>query len=287
MEQGRIGIIGGTGLYQMEDLKITERRKVKTPFGDPSDEFIIGELEGKKVIFLPRHGMGHRLLPTEINFRANIFGMKLLGAEWILSVSACGSMKEELKPLDIVIPDQFFDRTRNRISTFYGNGIACHISFSNPFCEDLRKIFYESRDIVDCKLHDGGTYLCMEGPQFSTKAESNIYRSWGVDIIGMTNLQEAKLAREAEICYATLACVTDYDCWHESEEEVTIEAVIENLKKNAVNAQKIIKYAVKNIEGPRGCECATAMKYAIVTQLDFIPDEVKTKLAPLIGKYLR
>lgn len=286
MEKERIGIIGGTGLYKMEGLKIIESRKVKTPFGEPSDEYIIGELEGKEIVFLPRHGVGHRILPSEINFRANIFGMKLLNVGWILSVSACGSMKEELKPLDIVIPDQLFDRTRGRISTFYGNGIACHVAFSDPFCENLRKIFYQSKDIVDCKIHFGGTYICMEGPQFSTRAESKIYRSWRVDIIGMTNLQEAKLAREAEICYATLACVTDYDCWHESEEDVTIGEVIENLKKNALNAQKIIRFAVKNIDAPRSCSCAEALKFAIVTHPEFIPEDIKKKLSPLIGKYL-
>jgi len=287
MEKERIGIIGGTGLYQMEGLNVKETRKIKTPFGDPSDEYIIGELEGKEVVFLPRHGVGHRLLPSELNFRANIFGMKLLGVGWILSVSACGSLKEEMRPLDIVIPDQFFDRTRNRISTFFGNGIAAHPAFSHPFCENIRKVFFSAKSIVDCKLHYGGTYLCMEGPQFSTKAESNVYRSWGMDIIGMTNLQEAKLAREAEICYATLACVTDYDCWHESEEIVTIAEVIDNLKKNALNAQKIIRHAVKNIPSLRDCECAESMKYAIVTNSEFIPDDVKTKLSPIIGKYVK
>ena len=287
MEKERIGIIGGTGLYQMEGLNIIESRKVKTPFGDPSDEYKIGELEGKEVVFLPRHGVGHRILPSELNFRANIYGMKLLGVEWILSVSACGSLKEEMRPLDIVIPDQFFDRTRNRISTFFGNGIVAHPAFSDPFCESLRKIFFSAKNIVDCKIHFGGTYLCMEGPQFSTRAESNVYRSWGMDIIGMTNLQEAKLAREAEICYATLACVTDYDCWHDIEESVSITEVVENLNKNAKNAQKIIRHAIKNISSPRDCECAEAMKFAIVTQPEFVPNEVKEKLSPIIGKYIK
>jgi 5'-methylthioadenosine phosphorylase len=286
MEKGKIGIIGGTGLYEMDGLKIKSSKKIQTPFGDPSDEYIIGELEGKEVVFLPRHGKGHRILPSEINFRANIYGMKTLGVEWILSVSACGSMKEELKPLDIVIPDQFFDRTRNRVSTFFGNGIVSHVAFADPFCDCLRKILYQAKDIVDCKLHFGGIYLCMEGPQFSTRAESNIYRSWGVDIIGMTNLQEAKLAREAEICYATLACVTDYDCWHESEEEVSIEAVIANLKKNVKNAQIILRHAVKNIGKERNCQCANSLQFAIITQPDLIPQDIKKKLSPIIGKYI-
>ena len=235
----------------------------------------------------PRHGTGHRLLPTEIPVKANIWALKKIGVERIISISAVGSLKEKIRPRDIVVPAQIIDRTKSRVNSFFGNGVVGHVSFAEPFCQQLSDIIYSKVAELNYSVHRGETYICMEGPQFSTRAESNIYRSWGVDIIGMTNLQEAKLAREAEICYATLACVTDYDCWHESEEDVSIAEVVENLKKNALNAQKIIRHTVKNVSPPRKCECAEAMKYAIVTHPEFIPEDVKTKLSPLIGKYLK
>ncbi|RMF97208.1 MAG: S-methyl-5'-thioadenosine phosphorylase [Candidatus Schekmanbacteria bacterium] len=283
---GKIGIIGGSGLYAMDELENIKEIKVDTPFGEPSDAYISGELDGKELIFLPRHGRGHRILPHELNFRANIFGMKKLGVEWIISVSAVGSMREDIEPGHIVIPDQFFDRTRMRPSTFFGNGIAAHIQFADPLCENLRKILYDSAVKAGAVVHKGGTYICIEGPQFSTRGESMIYRHWGVDVIGMTNLPEARLAREAEICYGTIALATDYDCWHTAEEDVTIDAVLEIIKKNVQMAQKIIKNAIKIIGGERNCECASALENAIITDKSLIPQEQKERLEILIGKYL-
>jgi 5'-methylthioadenosine phosphorylase len=259
---------------------------VSTPFGDPSGPYVIGTLRGRRVAFLARHGAGHRILPSELNFRANIFGMKLLGVEYILSASAVGSLKHEYRPLDIVIPDQFFDRTRGRVSTFFGRGLAGHVGFAHPFCGILSGLAYESARQAGATVHKGGTYVCMEGPQFSTLAESNLYRSWGMDIIGMTNLQEAKLAREAEICYATVALVTDYDCWHPDHDSVTVEMVMANLTQNARTAQDIIAGGVERLPYARTCECAAALKYALVTRPEAMSAQVKKDLAPIIGKYL-
>lgn len=288
MATAQIGIIGGSGLYQMPELKEIEEVSVDTPFGKPSDAFITGTLEGVRVAFLPRHGRGHRLLPMELPFRANIYAMKLLGVERILSASAVGSLQEKYVPLDMVIPDQFFDRTRARAaeSTFFGNGIVAHITFANPVCEDLGDVLQEACGSVDVRTHRGGTYLCMEGPAFSTKAESNLYRLSGMDIIGMTNLQEAKLAREAELCYATLALVTDYDCWHEEHDAVSVETVIENLNKNVRNAQIIMREAVKRLASKeRACKCGSALKNAIFTAPDLWPQETTRKLEAIIKKY--
>jgi 5'-methylthioadenosine phosphorylase len=287
LENVNIGIIGGSGLYDMAD--VTDRKEVvlTTPFGEPSGPYVLGTLRGKRVAFLARHGAGHRLLPSELNFRANIFGMKLLGVEYILSASAVGSLKEEYKPLDIVIPDQFIDRTKGRISTFFGRGLAAHVGFAHPFCRILSQIVSTSGQASDATVHVGGTYVCMEGPQFSTLAESKMYRSWGADIIGMTNLQEAKLAREAEICYSTIALVTDYDCWHPDHDHVTVEMVIANLMQNAKTAQHIIANAVEALPYERTCECASALKYALITRPDAIPPQVRQDLAPLVGKYLQ
>jgi len=282
-----IGIIGGSGLYDMAD--VTDRTDVTltTPFGDPSGPYVLGTLRGKRVAFLARHGAGHRLLPSELNFRANIFGMKMLGVEYILSASAVGSLKDEYKPLDIVIPDQFIDRTKGRISTFFGRGLAAHVGFAHPFCKRLSRLVSASGQASEATVHVGGTYVCMEGPQFSTLAESKLYRSWGADIIGMTNLQEAKLAREAEICYSTVALVTDYDCWHPDHDSVTVEMVIANLMQNAKTAQHIIAQAVEGLPYERTCECASALKYALITRPDAIPPQVRQDLAPLVGKYLQ
>ena len=284
---GLIGIIGGSGLYEIEGIKNVRERKIKTPFGDPSDAYILGELNGRQVAFLARHGRGHRIMPSELNFRANIYGFKALGAEWIISATAVGSMREDIHSLDIVIPDQFFDRTRGRISTFFGDGIVAHISFANPVCIGLSELLYQAGKRVGATVHRGGTYICIEGPAFSTKAESEIYRKWGVDIIGMTNLQEAKLAREAEICYASLALVTDYDVWHQEEETVTVEAVIQNLVKNVETAKKIIKEVVPMIHGLRRCECANALKNALITSPSVMPLATKKKLNLLIWKYIK
>ena len=289
MTTARIGIIGGSGLYQMPELKEVEEVKVDTPFGSPSDAFIVGTLEEQRVAFLPRHGRGHRFTPTEVPFRANIYGLKLLGVERILSASAVGSLQEQYAPLDMVIPDQFFDRTRARAreSTFFGEGIVAHVAFAHPVCSELADVLQESCKAADVKTHRGGTYLCMEGPAFSTVAESNIYRSWGMDVIGMTNLQEAKLAREAEICYATLALVTDYDCWHPGHDAVTVDTVIEYLNKNVRNAQIIMKEAVKQLgERPRNCKCGSALKNAIFTVPDLWPPATTKKLEAIIRKYI-
>ncbi|MDR0311261.1 MAG: S-methyl-5'-thioadenosine phosphorylase [Acidobacteriota bacterium] len=286
MEKIGIGIIGGSGLYDMPGLTSREEIRVETPFGEPSDAFIVGTLEGKRVAFLPRHGRGHRLSPSELNFRANIYAMKTLGVERILSVSAVGSLKENLAPLDIVLPDQFFDRTRGRVSTFFGEGIVAHISFADPICPDLlRHVDAAARKtgIVPVK---GGCYVCMEGPAFSTKAESNFYRQCGMDVIGMTNLQEAKLAREAEICYVTIALVTDYDCWHESHETVSTDMIIENLQKNCKAAQSIILQTVRDLNGERLCGCGETLKYAIITDKTAIPEAARRRLEPIVGKYL-
>ena len=287
---GKIGIIGGSGFYNIDGLQSVKKVNVKTPFGDPSDEFVTGILEGKEVVFLARHGRGHRILPTELNYCANIYGMKELGVDRIISVSACGSLKEELAPLDIVIPDQFVDRTNQaRRMTFFGDGIVAHIAFADPVCSDLSNALYDAGREAGAKMHLGGTYLNMEGPQFSTKAESNLYRSWGVDIIGMTNMGEAKVAREAEICYAVLACITDYDCWHidKSCESVTLEMIIQNLLKNVDTSKKILKTVLAKIGTERKCACATALKDAIVTRPEMIPAETKKKLKLIIGKYIK
>jgi 5'-methylthioadenosine phosphorylase len=286
MEHVQIGIIGGSGLYDMDE--VTERKEValKTPFGDPSGPYVLGTLRGRRVAFLARHGAGHRLLPSELNFRANIFGMKLLGVEYVLSASAVGSLKEEYRPLDIAIPDQFIDRTRGRISTFFGRGLAAHVGFAHPFCRILSGVAYESGQKTGARMHKGGTYVCMEGPQFSTLAESRLYRSWGADIIGMTNLQEAKLAREAEICYTTIALVTDYDCWHPDHDHVTVDMVIANLVQNAKTAQQIIAGAVERLPFDRTCECATALRFALITRPEAISASIKEELGPLVGKYL-
>ncbi|OFW15899.1 MAG: methylthioadenosine phosphorylase [Acidobacteria bacterium RIFCSPLOWO2_12_FULL_67_14] len=286
MQHAQIGIIGGSGLYDMEDLTAREDVTLSTPFGDPSGPYVVGTLRGRRVAFLARHGAGHRILPSEINFRANIFGMKMLGVEYLLSASAVGSLKEEYRPLDIVIPDQFFDRTKGRLSTFFGRGLAAHVGFAHPFCRILSALAYESGRSAGATVHRGGTYVCMEGPQFSTLAESTLYRSWGMDVIGMTNLQEAKLAREAEICYATIALVTDYDCWHPDHDSVTVEMVIANLVQNAKTARAIIAGAVERLPFERSCECASALKYALVTRPEAVPAGLKRELAPIVGKYL-
>jgi len=280
-----IGIIGGSGLYDMAELTDREERWVPTPFGDPSAPFILATLRGKRVAFLARHGAGHRLLPTELNFRANIYGLKTLGVQYILSASAVGSLKQEYKPMDLVIPDQFLDRTRGRISTFFGRGLVAHVGFAHPFCSPLSTIAYDSAQAAGATVHKGGTYVCMEGPQFSTLAESKLYRSWGMDIIGMTNLQEAKLAREAEICYTTIALVTDYDCWHPDHDQVTVDMIVANLMANAKTAQQVIATAVEKLPFARTCECASALKHAIITRPEAIPEDVKRELAPIVGKY--
>jgi 5'-methylthioadenosine phosphorylase len=286
MEKAHIGIIGGSGLYQMEGLSEVREINVETPFGSPSDNFILGTLEGVRVAFLARHGRGHRLMPTDLPFRANIYAMKLLGVEWIISASAVGSLQEQYAPTDIVIPDQFFDRTRGRVSTFFGEGIVGHITFAHPVCSDLGGILVQSCETVGVKVHGGGTYLCMEGPAFSTLAESRLYRNWGMDVIGMTNLQEAKLAREAEICYATMALVTDYDCWHPDHDAVTVDLVIEYLNKNSVNAQMVIREAVRRLATfDKPCQYSSAIKNAILTNPEAIPAETKRKLSAIIGKY--
>ncbi|MBE9079458.1 S-methyl-5'-thioadenosine phosphorylase [Romeria aff. gracilis LEGE 07310] len=290
MTVAKIGIIGGSGLYQMEALTDIEERQVETPFGKPSDALIIGTLEGTRVAFLARHGRGHTLMPSELPFRANIYAMKSLGVEYLISASAVGSLKAEAKPLDMVIPDQFIDRTRSRVSTFFGNGIVAHISFGDPVCQQLAGVLadaIENLDLPEVTLHRGGTYVCMEGPAFSTKAESHLYRSWGATVIGMTNLPEAKLAREAEMAYATMAMVTDYDCWHPDHDSVSVEMVIGNLQKNAVNAQRVIQSVVQRLsQHPPESDAHSALKYAIITPLDKAPAEAKEDLSLLLKKYL-
>ena len=292
-----IGIIGGSGLYDMAELTNRKEQRINTPFGEPSAPYVTGTLRGKRVAFLARHGVGHRLLPTELNFRANIFGFKTLGVEYLLSASAVGSLKDQYRPLDMLVPDQFFDRTRGRVSTFFGRGLVAHVGFAHPFCGPLSDIVYQAAQAAGLGaatagrspapvVHKGGAYVCMEGPQFSTLAESQLYRSWGMDVIGMTNLQEAKLAREAEICYATVALITDYDCWHPSHDQVTVDMIVANLTENARNAQQVIAEAVAVLPFERTCECASALKHAIITRPDAIPPEVKRELAPIVGKYL-
>jgi len=290
MAEAQIGIIGGSGLYKMDVLKDVEEVRVDTPFGSPSDALILGALEGTRVAFLARHGRNHSLLPSELPFRANIYAMKQLGVEYLISASAVGSLKEEVKPLDMVVPDQFIDRTKNRVSSFFGEGIVAHIAFGDPVCKKLAGVLAEAialLELPDVTLHRGGTYVCMEGPAFSTKAESQLYRSWGATVIGMTNLPEAKLAREAEIAYATLALATDYDCWHPDHDSVTVEMVIANLQRNAVNAQKVIQEVVRRLsENPPPSEAHSALKYGILTQMDKAPAATKEKLNLLLKKYL-
>jgi 5'-methylthioadenosine phosphorylase len=286
MTDARIGVIGGSGLYRMEGMEIVEERRVETPFGDPSDPYIIGRLEGKEVAFLPRHGRGHRLLPSELNYRANIYGMKLLGVEWIVSVSAVGSLKLEYAPTHIVIPDQFYDRTRHRPETFFGNGLVAHVSFAHPVCETLSRWMLDGAVEAGAIVHDGGTYVCMEGPMFSTRAESEEYRSRGFDIIGMTNLQEAKLAREAEMSYATMAMVTDYDCWHEEEEDVSGTAVMEVIQQNVRTAQEAVRLTVRRIDEGRESPFAGILRQSLITDPDAIPAATRSDLAPIIRDYV-
>ncbi len=281
-----IGIIGGSGLYDMEGLAEIEKVNVETPFGEPSDSYRTGTLEGQRVAFLARHGRGHTISPSELNFRANIYGFKALGVERILSASAVGSLKEEHRPLDIVLPDQFFDRTKARVSTFFGDGLVAHVGFGDPVCPQLADVVVSASADCGVPVKRGGTYLCMEGPQFSTKAESETYRSWGMDVIGMTNLQEAKLAREAEMCYTTMALVTDYDCWHPDHDAVTVADIIANLQKNSLNAQTLIKAAVKSMPRDRECGCGHALRHALITDPARVPAATRTRLSLLVGKYL-
>ena len=283
--KAEIGIIGGSGLYSMPGFTEEEEAVIETPFGPPSDNLALGTLAGRKVAFLSRHGHGHRISPSELNFRANIYAMKSLGVERILSLSAVGSLKEEHRPLDFVIPDQFFDRTRGRVSTFFGDGLVAHISFADPICPELACVMEQACAAAGVNAKRGGTYLCMEGPAFSTKAESNVYRSWGMDVIGMTNLQEAKLAREAEICYVTAAMVTDYDCWHDDHGAVTVNDIIANLMKNAENACRVVAEAVARMPAMRGCKCGSALAHAILTDRRMVPEATRRKLGILIEKY--
>jgi 5'-methylthioadenosine phosphorylase len=283
--KAEIGIIGGSGLYSMPGFAAQEEALIETPFGPPSDNFVMGTLAGRRVAFLARHGRGHRISPSELNFRANIYAMKSLGVERIISLSAVGSLKEEHRPLDFVIPDHFFDRTRGRISTFFGDGLVAHISFADPVCPELSCVLEQACGAAGVNATRGGTYLCMEGPAFSTKAESNVYRSWGMDVIGMTNLQEAKLAREAEICYVTVAMVTDYDCWHPDHDSVTVVDIIANLVKNAENACRVVAEAVARVPSVRGCKCGSALSHAILTDRRMVPEATRRKLGILIDKY--
>jgi 5'-methylthioadenosine phosphorylase len=287
LSQAEIGIIGGSGLYSMPGLTKVKEVRLKTPFGKPSDAYILGTLEGRKVAFLARHGRGHRILPTELNFRANIYGFKQLGAERIVSISAVGSLKEEHKPLEFVIPDQFFDRTRHRVDTFFGTGIVAHIAFADPICPQLASVVAGACKNAGVTAKGGGTYVCMEGPQFSTKAESNVYRSWGMDVIGMTNLQEAKLAREAEICYVTIAMVTDYDCWHPHHDSVTVDQIVAVLLKNAENAARVVRETVSAMPKDRACKCGSALAHAILTDRSQIPAPTRQRLKLILDKYLK
>jgi 5'-methylthioadenosine phosphorylase len=286
LSQAEIGIIGGSGLYSMPGLTSVQEVRQQTPFGEPSDAYVLGTLQGRKVAFLARHGRGHRILPSELNFRANIYGFKQLGAERILSLSAVGSLKEEHKPLDFVIPDQFFDRTRHRVDTFFGGGVVVHVAFADPVCPELAKVVEGACKKAAVTGKRGGTYLCMEGPQFSTRAESNIYRTWGMDVIGMTNLQEAKLAREAEMCYVTVAMVTDYDCWHPHHDSVTVDQIVAVLLKNAENACRVVQESVAAMPSVRSCKCNSALAHAIITDRDKIPAATREKLKLILGKYL-
>ena len=285
MRHAQIGIIGGSGLYSMPGFEAREEVDIDTPWGRPSDSYVVGELAGKPVAFLARHGRGHRISPSELNFRANIYGMKSLGVERIISLSAVGSLKEDHRPLDFVLPDQFFDRTRGRVSTFFGDGLVAHISFADPICPQLSEVLHKSARAAGVNVKKGGTYLCMEGPAFSTKAESSVYRSWGMDVIGMTNLQEAKLAREAEICYVTVAMVTDYDCWHPAHDAVTVSDIIANLNQNAENACKVVAAAVAAMPAERTCKCGAALAHAIITDRKVVPGATRKKLDLIIGKY--
>src|SRR5215831_17578991 len=286
LPQAEIGIVGGSGLYSMPGLTTVQETALETPFGTPSDPYVLGTLEGKKVAFLARHGRGHRLLPSELNFRANIYGFKQLGVDRILSVSAVGSLKEEHKPLEFVIPDQFVDRTRHRVDTFFGNGVVAHVAFADPVCPQLTESLTAACKKANVVGKRGGTYICMEGPQFSTKAESNLYRSWGMDVIGMTNLQEAKLAREAEICYVTVAMVTDYDCWHPHHDSVTVDQIVAVLVQNAENATKVVRESVAAMPKGRACKCGSALSHSILTDLKKIPATTKKKLKLILDKYL-
>ncbi|HKV01701.1 MAG TPA: S-methyl-5'-thioadenosine phosphorylase [Ktedonobacteraceae bacterium] len=290
MPRATIGVIGGSGLYRMEGMTDVEEVTLQTPFGDPSDVITVGRVEGVSMAFLPRHGRGHRISPTEIPVRANIWALKSLGVEWVISVSAVGSLREHIAPRDLVIPDQLFDRTRSRVNSFFEGGIVVHCTFAEPFCSTLSKLLLDSaRELGDVTVHEGGTYVCMEGPLFSTRAESQTYRSWGMHIIGMTALPEAKLAREAELCYAIIACATDYDSWHETEESVTVEMVVSNLSANVANAQRILRTVAKKIPADRSantCECPSALATAILTDRSMIPPEAREKYSLLIGKYL-
>jgi 5'-methylthioadenosine phosphorylase len=281
----RIGVIGGSGLYHMPGFQAAEEVSISTPFGPPSDNYIVGKLEGQEVAFLSRHGRGHKLSPSELNFRANIYGFKSLGVERIISLSAVGSLKEEHRPLDFVVPDQFFDRTRGRISSFFGEGLVAHVSFADPVCPHLSKIAEAACRTAGVNVKRGGTYLCMEGPAFSTRAESNIYRSWNMDVIGMTNLQEAKLAREAELCYVTIAMVTDYDCWHDEHDSVEVTDILRVLQQNAANACQVVAEAVKAMPAARECKCGSALQHALITDRDFVPQSTIDKLGPIVSKY--
>lgn len=289
MTQHRVGILGGSGLYQMEGVEVEDSVNIETPFGTPSDAYTLCSIDGQEMVFLPRHGEGHRLLPQEINFRANIYGFKKLGVDRIIALSAVGSLRKDIAPRDVVVPDQFIDRTHGREDTFFGEGIVAHISFADPVCPELAEHVAAAVDNCpeDVTVHKGGTYLCMEGPAFSTRAESNLYRSWDVSVIGMTNLQEAKLAREAEICYATAALVTDYDCWYEEEEEVSVEMLLENLRQNAATSQEIIRRAVPRLKEERTCECGSALENAILTAPEQMPEETKNRLDIIIGEYVK
>jgi 5'-methylthioadenosine phosphorylase len=285
MTAGAVGVIGGSGLYELEGLTNVRWRRVRTPFGDPSDEFCTGELEGRPVVFLPRHGRGHRLTPTELNFRANVWGLKSLGVEWVVSVSAVGSMKEDIRPLDLVIPGQFIDLTKRRVSSFFGEGIVAHVGMADPVCGQLADVLDKAARDTGSRVHRGGTYVCIEGPQFSTRAESRVYRSWGVDVIGMTNMPEAKLAREAELCYATLALATDYDVWHDTHAAVSVEAVVANLLKNVATAKDVLRRVIPAIGGARMCECPRLLENAVITSPAAFPHATRRRLELLIGKY--
>lgn len=287
MSEKVVGVIGGSGLYEMEGLEDVQTVSLETPFGNPSDAYIAGRLEGVKVVFLPRHGKGHRIQPSSLNFRANIYGMKKLGVQWIIGVSAVGSMKESIHPGEMVVPSQFIDQTKGRPNTFFDDGIVGHISFADPVCPTLSQILFDAGKEAGATVHQGGTYICIEGPQFSTRAESRLYRTWGVDIIGMTNLPEARLAREAEICYSTIAFATDYDCWHEAAGDVSIGDVLRILAESTKTAKRAIRQAIKHLPEKRECLCANALEYAVITGKKFIPEKTKKDLAPIIGKYIK
>ena len=286
MSEAAIGVIGGSGLYELPGLTDVRWRRVRTPFGDPSDEYCVGRMGTQRVVFLSRHGRGHRVSPTELNFRANIWGLKSLGVEWVISVSAVGSMKEAIRPLDLVVPDQFFDATKRRVSSFFGDGIVGHVGMADPICPELAAVLERAARQTGATVHRGGTYICIEGPQFSTKAESRIYRSWGVDVIGMTNMPEVKLAREAELCYATLALATDYDVWHETHAAVSVETVVGNLMKNVATAKEVLARAIPEIKPPRGCECGHLLEAALITNPAHFPVGARRRLELLIGKYV-